>query len=109
MEALAILKISLANTADRSTKPIQDIQMQKRRRSSYVKLCKKLVLVKERYCQAKQHSEATKMIDAWHEDLRVNCLELERTVTGGEERVKEAGDYHAKQDGVHRACNQRLS
>lgn len=83
------LKISLANTRALVLITDQDYSNAEAAAKLYRETCKKLVLVKEAVlAQATTIGEATKMIDAWHEDLRVTALKLEKDVTEKKEAQK---------------------
>lgn len=83
------LKISLANTRALVLITDQDYSNAEAAAKLYRETCKKLVLVKEAVlAQATTIGEATRMIDAWHEDLRVTALKLEKDVTEKKEAQK---------------------
>lgn len=83
------LKISLANTRSLVLVTDQDYSNAEAAAKLYRETCKKLVLVKEAVlAQATTIGEATRMIDAWHEDLRVTALKLEKDVTEKKEAQK---------------------
>jgi len=83
------LKISLANTRSIVLVTDQDYSNAEAAAKLYRETCKKLVLVKEAVlAQATTIGEATRMIDAWHEDLRVTALKLEKDVTEKKEAQK---------------------
>ncbi len=83
------LKLSLANTRSLVLITDQDYSNAEAAAKLYRETCKKLVLVKEAVlAQATTIGEATRMIDAWHEDLRVTALKLEKDVTEKKEAQK---------------------
>ena len=83
------LKLSLANTRALVLITDQDYSNAEAAAKLYRETCKKLVLVKEAVlAQATTIGEATRMIDAWHEDLRVTALKLEKDVTEKKEAQK---------------------
>jgi putative phage-type endonuclease len=83
------LKLSLANTRSIVLTTDQDYSNAEAAAKLYRETCKKLVLVKEAVlAQATTIGEATRMIDAWHEDLRVTALKLEKDVTEKKEAQK---------------------
>jgi len=83
------LAISLANTRSIVLVTDQDYSNAEAAAKLYRETCKKLVLVKEAVlAQATTIGEATRMIDAWHEDLRVTALKLEKDATEKKEAQK---------------------
>ncbi len=83
------LAISLANSRSIILTTDQDYSNAEAAAKLYRETCKKLVLVKEAVlAQATTIGEATRMIDTWHEDLRVTALKLEKDVTEKKEAQK---------------------
>lgn len=83
------LAISLKNTRAIVLTTDQDYSNAEAAAKLYRETCKKLVLVKEAVlAQATTIGEATRMIDSWHEDLRVTALKLEKDVTEKKEAQK---------------------
>jgi predicted phage-related endonuclease len=83
------LKISLANTRSIVLTTDQDYSNAEAAAKLYRETCKKLVLVKEAVlAQATTIGEATRIIDDWHEDLRVTALQLEKDVKENKDAKK---------------------
>jgi putative phage-type endonuclease len=93
----AALAVSLANTRSIVLITDQDYANAEAAAKLYRETCNKLVLVKDAVlAQATTIGEATRMIDAWHEDLRVTALKLEKDVTEKKEAQKLAIITEAK-------------
>lgn len=103
------LKVSLANARNLVLVTDQDYSNAEAAAKLYRETCKKLVLVKEAVlAQATTIGEATRMIDAWHEDLRVTALKLEKDVAEKKEAQKMAIIQQAKMDYIEHVTSLEL-
>ena len=103
------LKVSLANARNLVLVTDQDYSNAEAAAKLYRETCKKLVLVKEAVlAQATTIGEATRMIDAWHEDLRVTALKLEKDVAEKKETQKLAIIQQAKMDYIEHVTSLEL-
>ena len=93
------LALSLENTRNIALLTDQDYANAEATAKLYRETCKRLMLVKDAVlAQATTIGEATRLIDEWHEDLRVTALQLEQNVKKKKDSDKLAIIQQAKQD-----------